>query len=424
MNRKKFVGIAATAALLTTAACSGGGGGGEGDTTGVTADTIKLGTTQPLTGPAAAGYSRVSKAMDNWFKYVNDNGGIHGRNVELVIEDDGYNPANTVTKTKQLVQKDKVFALVGALGTPTHTKVLDFIRQNKVPDLFVASGSAAFNAPETAPYTFGWPLDYIREGKIMGAYAKDELADKTYCSFGQADDLGADGAKGVERGLGESLKATETYNLASKDVQGDLATSIGKLKAAGCEVVFSFSIPPITSGALQVGAALNFKPQWVVASIGGDPAALKGAMADKFGLTEGIITTQWLAPVDDAENSWTKLFTKITEKYSPDLTYDFTMEYGYALAYTATQALLAAGEDLTRESLIEAIEKGGFEGPGLTPLALSADDHSGYTGTRIVQFKDGVQTSISDVFVTDTGDGAVETASDEPAEAPADGLPE
>ena len=89
-----------------------------GSAPGVTKDTIKLGTTQPLTGPAAPGYSKISKAMTAWFEHVNAEGGIHGRKVELIVEDDGYNPTNTAAKTRKLVLQDKVFALVGALGTP------------------------------------------------------------------------------------------------------------------------------------------------------------------------------------------------------------------------------------------------------------------------------------------------------------------
>lgn len=415
-------GVAATAALaLVTAGCGAGGGGGEGGSApGVTEDTIKLGTTQPLSGPAAPGYARITKAIEAWFKHVNEEGGIHGRNVELIVEDDGYNPTNTAEKTRKLVLQDEVFALVGALGTPTHTSVLDFIRQNKVPDLMVASGSRSWNQPEKYPSTFGWQIDYEREGKILATYAKEKFDGKTFCSFGQGDDLGADGVKGVEQILGaDALKAKETYTVTNTNV----GTAIGKLKSAGCEVIFSFSIPGFTALGMGTAAKLGYQAQWVVSNVGADPRALEGYLKDAaVPLTDGMVSDEYFAPLDP-KNSWFQLFDRVNKKHNPDLPLDRTLMFGYSLAYTATQALLAAGEEPTRESLVEAMEKGGFEGPGLTPLAYSGDDHSGYTGAVVTVVKDLDASHDSPVYVTGSGDGPVEEYDEEQPEAPASGMP-
>lgn len=421
---RRTAGVAAVAALaLMAAGCGGGSGGGDGgDTTGVTAKSIKLGTTQPLTGPAAPGYARISKAMEAWFKHVNDEGGINGRDIELVVEDDGYNPTNTASQTRKLVLQDKVFALVGALGTPTHTSVLDFVRQNKIPDLMVASGSLSWNQPDKYPYTFGWQVDYEREGKILATYAKDKFAGKTFCSFGQGDDLGADGAKGVEAVLGkDALKAKETYTVSNTNV----APAIGKLQAAGCDVVFSFSIPGFTALAVGTAAKLSYKPQWVVSNVGGDPSALKSYLKDASKpLLEGLISSEYFVSPEDKENSFIKLFEQVNSKYNKGMPLDRTLTFGYSLAYTATQALAAAGKDLTRESLIEAMEKGGFEGPGLTPFGYSEDDHSGFTGTVVTQIKDLKVNKVSPVYVTGHGDDPVEEYTGKAVEAPANGIPE
>ncbi len=423
-GRSPRTGLAALAALaLVTAGCGagGGGGGGSNGVPGVTADTIKLGTTQPLTGPAAPGYGKISKAMTAWFDHVNENGGINGRKVELIVEDDGYNPTNTATKTRELVLKDKVFALVGALGTPTHSSVLDFVRQNKVPDLMVASGSLSWNQPDKYPTTFGWQPDYTREGKVLATYVKDKFPGKTYCSFGQGDDLGADGVKGVEIILGEgALKAKESYTSSNTNV----APAIGKLQAAKCDVVFSFSIPGFTALALGTAAKLGYKPQWVVASVGADPDALKTFLKTSAPLLNGMIASDFMPVPTDKSNSWVKLFEGINDKANPDLPYDRTLQYGYSLAYTATQALMAAGEDLTRESLLAAMEEGGFEGPVLAPYAYAKDDHSGATGVTISQIKKLEASQITPVYVTDNADGPVEEYSGELVEAPAGGMPE
>jgi ABC-type branched-subunit amino acid transport system substrate-binding protein len=250
-----------TALVLAACGSSGGNGstdtGGAGNTgtasspqtgdtsaPGVTDTSITLGTTQPLTGPAAPGYSKISAAMNAYFKFANANGGVNGRQIKLLVEDDGYNPSVTATKTRKLVLEDKVFALVGALGTPTHTAVLDFINQNKVPDLFVSSGSRSWNQPDKYPMTFGWQTDYTVEGKILGDYIKKNFAGKKVCSFGQNDDFGTDGVQGVELTLGSgSVQSKQTYSPTNQNV----APQIGALKSAGCQVVVSFTVPGFTA---------------------------------------------------------------------------------------------------------------------------------------------------------------------------------
>jgi len=110
------------AALLLAAGCSNGNsnsGGSSSNTPGVTDNSILIGSHQPLTGPAAAGYSEIAPATKAYFDYVNANGGVYGRKITYKIMDDGYNPANTQQVVRQLVLQDKVFALLNGLGTPS-----------------------------------------------------------------------------------------------------------------------------------------------------------------------------------------------------------------------------------------------------------------------------------------------------------------
>src|ERR1043165_6656375 len=140
MHRIAVRGIAIAACLalaVTTAACSDdapSGGGSTANVPGVTDTENTLGTHQPLTGPASAGYSKISPATKAYFDYVNANGGVYGRKITYKIVDDTYNPATTQTVVRQLVQQDKVFAILNGLGTPTHTGVLDFIKESEIPD--------------------------------------------------------------------------------------------------------------------------------------------------------------------------------------------------------------------------------------------------------------------------------------------------
>ena len=171
---RRGIALAATASLVAAVASCSSGNSKAAAVPGITATTITVGTHQPLTGPAAPGYSKISAATKAYFDYVNSKGGVNGRKIVYKIMDDGYNPATTQTDVHQLVLDDKVFAILNGLGTPTHTGVLDFLKTNKVPDLFVASGSRSWNQPTKYPDTFGWQPDYTVEGKILGNYIKSQ----------------------------------------------------------------------------------------------------------------------------------------------------------------------------------------------------------------------------------------------------------
>jgi ABC-type branched-subunit amino acid transport system substrate-binding protein len=415
---------AALAGALVLAACGSSSGGGDAtkdsSSPGVTDDSITLGTTQPLTGPAAPGYSKISAAMSAYFDYVNDQGGVNGRSIKLLVEDDGYNPTNTATKTRELVLQKKVFAMVGALGTPTHTAVLDFLKQNKVPDLFVSSGSRSWNQPDKYPTTFGWQPDYTVEGKVLGDYIKKNFAGKKVCSFGQGDDFGTDGVKGVEQTLG-AVASKQTYTPTNTNV----APQIGALKQAGCQVVTAFTVPGFTALALGTAAKLKFAPQWVISNVGSDVGTLTTLLKDATGpLLEGAISDAYLPLPQDTSNSWIQLFRKVNQEKNDNADFDGNVLYGMAMAYTTVQALKAAGKDLTRGSLVAAVEKGGFTGPGLVPFRFSADDHSGYAGTQVVQIRKGVPVAVGPVYTTDDQGGALEEYTTTPPQAPSDGLPD
>ncbi len=429
-RRRYAVGAIAVVAALALAACGSSkkngnaNGTGTGDTSapGVTSNSILLGTTQPLTGPAAPGYSKISAAMTAYFNFANASGGVNGRKIKLLVEDDGYNPATTAVKTRQLVLQDKVFAIVGALGTPTHTAVLDFLKQNKVPDLFVASGSRSWNQPSQYPTTFGWQPDYTIEGKILGDYVKKNFAGKTVCTFGQGDDFGTDGAQGVALTLGSgALKTKQTYTPTNTNV----APQIGALKSAGCQVVVSFTVPGFTALALGTAAQLKYQAQWVISSVGSDIPTLTGFLKTATKpLLQGAVSDDYLPIPTDSSNSWIKLFQMINQKYNNNVPFDGNVEYGMALAYTTLQALKAAGKNLNRGDLVAAVEKGGFTGPGLVPFRYSSTDHAGYAGTRVVTVNNGVASFTGPTYTTDDSNGPLTAYNAAEVQAPSNGLPQ
>ncbi len=419
---------------------SGGGGGGGNaatsnkDTTGITATSITLGSHQPLTGPAAPGYSEIAPASDAYFKFVNAAGGINGRKINYKYLDDGYNPSQTVSVVRQLVQQDRVAALISGLGTPTHTKVLDFLNQSKVPDLFVSSGAQAWDNVKKYPQTTGFQVDYYREGKILGQYVKQNFAGKKIAYFSQGDDFGQDGLRGLDTQIDKaSVLDRETYQPGNTNV----APQVQKIAQAKPDVVVLFTIPAYTALFKLNALKLGFQPKLVVGNVGSDPVTLSGlleAIAKKAGanvngksLLSGIVSDSYLPPylgADASSNSWIKLFKKVHDQYIPNLPFDGNVLVGMAQAYTFTQVLQKAGKDLTRGSILTALEQNGLSGPGLVPFGFSPTSHSGYTGTQIVTLNAGGDTKLlGQPLTTDDAAGPITPYTQKQPEAPANGIP-
>ena len=405
---------------------AGGSDAPKASAPGITANTVTVGGHFPLTGPAAPGYSEIPRAIAAYFQHVNAHGGVNGRKLKMIIRDDGYNPVNTVKVTKQLVLQDKVFGILGGLGTPTHTKVVDYLNSSRVPDIFVSSGCRCWDQPKEHPYTFGWQPDYLVEGKILGQYIAQNFKGKKVAYFLQNDDFGTDGATGLDMYVPkEQVVARQTYEPGNTDIGPQMA----KIKASGAEVVASFSIPAYTALQLLAGVKLDFHPTMVVSNVGSDAITLTGLLkafskgAAGASLIDGIVTDTYLPPLADTSNSWIKLFTQIHDQYIPKLPMDGNVAYGFAMAYTFVEALAKAGPNPTRKSFVETIEKGRLTGPGLVPFRYSADSHAGFTGAQVGKITDGVFKPEGKPLTTDDASGDITESSQAPSEAPANGVP-
>ena len=397
---------------------------------GITKTQILIGSHQPLTGIAAPGYDEIAPASNAYFQYVNAHGGIYGRKIVYKYLNDQYDPTITSTVVHQLVLQDNVYAIFNGLGTPTHLAVVKYLNSSKVPDVFVASGCECWNDPSTYPDTFGWQIDYIREGKILGNYIKQHFAGKKVGYFYQDDEFGQDGVKGLNYEIPKSqVVAEESYNPAVTNV----APQVTALKAAGAQVVVSFSVPAFTALLRLTSLKLSFSPQLAVSDVGSDPITLAGLLASfakntkaGFGdsLTQGIITDGYLPSLGDTNNTWIKLFTKIHSTYLSKLPMDGNVAYGIAAGYTFVQAMLKAGRNPTRQDLISAINGGLSQGFSVAPYAYSASNHNGITGAYMAVVKNGALSPIGPIQVTDTSPtGAITTYATAQPPAPASGIP-
>jgi ABC-type branched-subunit amino acid transport system substrate-binding protein len=420
-----------TAAASSPAASASSSAALTASAPGITATTITIGSHQPLTGPAAPGYSEIAPASAAYFAYVNAHGGVFGRKIVYKYLDDGYNPTTTAQVVRQLVLQDNAYAIFNGLGTPTHLAVLSFLTSQKVPDVFVASGCDCWNAPSTAPDTFGYQLDYIREGKILGQYVAKHFAGKKVGYFYQDDEFGMDGVKGLDYEIPKSMVVSRQSYVPTNV---NLAPQVAALRAAGAQVVVSFSIPAFTALLKLNSLKLGFMPTMVVSNVGSDPITLSGlleAFAKQGGatvngnqLTAGIISDGYLPSVGNASNSWVTLFKKVHDQYDPKAPLDGNVFYGMATAYAFVEAMLKAGPNPTRADLVSAINAGLPQGPVVAPYAYSSTDHDGVTGAYIGIINNGVLTQQGPVLVTDTSaTGAITTYTGTESQAPASGVP-
>ena len=441
----RLAAVAGLAALsLVAAACSsssstsgGGSGGKSGGSTkltasapGITATTITIGSHQPLTGIAAPGYDEIAPSSNAYFSYVNAHGGIYGRKIVYKFLNDQYNSTITNTDVHQLILQDGVYAIFNGLGTPTHLAVAPFINAQHVPDVFVASGCECWNAPSTLPETFGWQLDYIREGKILGSYIEQHFKGKKIGYFYQDDEFGQDGVKGLNYEIPKSqVVGAESYDPTNVKI----APQVAALKAKGAQVVVSFSVPAFTALLKLTMLGLKFNPQLVVSDVGSDPITLAGLLAQfaknktaGFGnsLTQGIVTDGYLPSTDESSNSWIQLWQKIHTQYLSKYQLDGNVLYGLAVGYTFVQAMFKAGRNPTRADLVNAINGGLPQDVGVAPYAYSSSDHNGFTGAYIGIIKNGELVPTTPVYVTDdTATGAITTFSGTQPTAPASGIP-
>lgn len=356
--------------------------------TGVSSSEIKLGITVPMTGIAAPGYNKVAPAMKAYFDYINANGGVYGRKINLIIEDDRYIPQEAINKTNKLILKDKVFALVGQLGTANNLAVASKVRlgSRKIPSIGVLTGFSGFADKTKYPTTFMSFPSYAAEGRIIGTYINENLASKTVCLVSQNDDFGADAAKGF---TAAGVKFVEHVKYVSGTQSATTAQVwIGKLVAAKCEVVVLMTVSSATAPVLAVAAQAGFKPQWILGSVGSDTTTLKLSLApagipaaQAAALFNGAIGLSFAPDPSDTADEYVKQFREINTNYNKGVEFDNNVAVGMNYGLVVVQALRAAGSSPTRAKLIKAMEEKGstFASIGYSPMGWSTTSHAGHS---------------------------------------------
>lgn len=385
------LGMASTGVLISNA-------GAAPSTPGVTATSITIGASVPISGLAAA-YGSVSASANAVFKYIDSKGGVNGRKIIYIRKDDCYDLAayglgctagastTTLSVNQELVAQDHVFATVGSLGTAAEESVMNYLRSNGVPQLFVASGSVAWDQPNKYPDLFGFEPSYVVEGKIMARYIKTNYAGQSVGFIGQNDDVGSTGLLGLTDG-GIKIPSADnlSYNAADAvtGTTSDITADVSQLQTDKVQVVVLFSVPPFTAGILETAHALGYSPKWIITSIGSDPTSVNTVLED------GATSLDEFPATNSNANPWVPWLRKVLEadptdfpSFGANTVISGNEMYGAGYAVAFAETLKAEGRNVTRAGFVKTLESTTLSTPAIAPLRYTQGNHQGLNALAV-----------------------------------------
>lgn len=323
------------------------------DMPGITAKEIRIGQTMPYSGPASA-YGIIGRTEVAFFKMINAQGGINGRQVNLISLDDGYSPPKAVEDIRRLVEQEKVAFIFQSLGTPSNSAIMKYLNQAKIPQLFVATGAAIFSNPKLDPWTMGFNPNYQSEAAI---YAKHILANTPNAKIGvlyQNDDFGQDYLTGLKSVLtGDKAKMitkTVSYEVSEPTVDSQIVT----LQGAGVDVMLFAATPKFGAQAVHKSHAVGFKGARYISNVSAAFPIMKAAGLDA---AKGLFTAGYVKDTSDPALAkdpgymeWAAFCAKYMDK---NAVVDGNAAYGYAAAQTMLQVLKQCGNDLSRANILK-----------------------------------------------------------------------
>lgn len=363
----------------------------DAQTPGVTATEIKIGNTNPYSGPASA-YGTIGKAMGAYFKKVNDEGGVNGRKLNYITYDDGYSPPKTVEMIRRLVEQDQVLLLFQTLGTPTNSAIHKYVNQQKAPHIFVASGATKWNDPKNFPWTMGFQPNYQTEGRIYAQHVLKNVPDAKIGILYQNDDYGKDYRKGFLDGLGDAAKKLVVLEQTHEVTDATIDSQIVNLKNSGANVFFNVTIPKFAVQAIKKSYDIGWKPLHFLNNV----SASLGTVLKPAGLeaSRGLLTALYMKEITDPQWRNDKGYLDWVawmKKYYPEGALDDVFNaYAYNVAIALVHVLKQCGNDLSRENVMrQAASLKNLELPLLLPgikLNTSPTDHAPIEQAQLAKF--------------------------------------
>ena len=345
---------------------------------GVSAQEIKIGMANALSGPAAGLGWNLKNGAVAYLDKINAAGGVNGRKIKLISVDDGYEPQRSAAATKSLIEEEKVFALFGYVGTPTSTAALPIATKAGVPYLFPFTGAEFLRNPVKSN-VFNLRASYFDETEAMVEHLTKTLGLKKIALFIQDDAFGEAGKAGVSRAMakrGLKLPVEVRYKRNTLEVGEGLAKLKGESPDA---VVFIGTYKPFAQ-LLKSAKAEGFKSRFLTVSFIGTADLIKDAGADG----DGVIISQVMPAFDNANIA-------LVKNYQADVKADsrnYGSLEGYADAVVLVNALKAAGPNLTRSRLMETLESLDTDIGGIK-VRFSKQNHQGSSAVFLTQIQGG-----------------------------------
>lgn len=357
---------------------------------GVTDNSIKIGSFMALSGPVAAVGVPVKKGFEAYINYINEQGGVNGRKIELIIEDDQFNPANALAAVKKLVEQDKVFAIAPALGTPGVLATLDYLAEKQVPFVYPMTGASQPAYP-FKKNTFVVQPNYVDEGKILTQYAADKLNAKKVAVLWQNSDIGKQGLEGVKAQLAKA-NVQLAYDGAHDVKDVDFSTHVLKAKEAGADTVIIYTVVGQCAGILKEAQKQGFKANFMTTYVNSDLNLVKLA----GDAANGLIIGGW-ASITDLNDANYKKFVDIYQKYNK--TTETPSGYataGFIAGEILVEGLKRAGKEVDRDNLIKALESfKDFNGILAQGITYTGESHVGVKYLILFKVENGTIVQLS-----------------------------
>jgi branched-chain amino acid transport system substrate-binding protein len=351
VTRRGFVASTSAAALLGAGSAARAQKGKYDD--GASDTEIKIGHTNPYSGPASA-YGVIGKGIDAYWKMVNEKGGINGRKIKFITMDDGYSPPKTVEVVRQMVEQDKVLLTFNVLGTPTNTAIHKYMNAKKVPQLFVATGASKWGKPKEFPWTMGWQPDYHTEAVIYAKHILANVKDPKIAVLMQNDDYGKDYYEGMREGLGKDVTKIVkhvTYEVTDPTVDSQVI----QLKDSGANVFFNITTPKFAAQAIRKSADIGWKPAHYLNNVSVSVASVMKPAG--FANSQGILSAFYLKDPTDKQfenDADMKVWREWMTKYNPGGSLaDAANVLAFSVSYTLQKVLEQCGNDLTRANVMK-----------------------------------------------------------------------
>ncbi len=314
---------------------------------------IKVGNTVAYSGPISA-YGTIGRVEAAYFKKINDEGGINGRKIKFISNDDANSAPKAVEQIRKLVEGDEVLLMFNTVGTSTNTAVQKYLNAKRVPQLFVGSGATKWGNPESFPWTIGWQPTYQSEGSVFAKYILEHYPDGKIGILWQNEDFGKDYVKGLKDGLGDKktmIVAEASYEATDPTIDSQIVA----LKASGADLMMTFATPKAASQAIRKIGEIGWKPVHFLAGISNSVASvIKPAGLDH---SQGVISNSYMK--DPTDPAWvndpaTKEWLAFMNKYYPEGDKNNSLNvYGYLNAQTLVEVLKRCGNDLTRANVMK-----------------------------------------------------------------------